>query len=281
MWRDTWWELVKLRHQRKNAIVLVGHVVLMALVILGLKLARFDGPMARATARVGLELREYIDGLFFARSVYMPTVLMILPIFICTIAGDLVAGEMQDGSLKLHAARPRPRHRILGAKFLAMAVAAGVYSLWFATTSLLVGWLFFGRPGTQIILLFHTGVATDFCIMDATLALWRYALWALYHMGSILALGSIALFFSTLFNRMTSATVAGLTVYFVSYILEGLPWLQEIKPYLLSRAMNGSIYVWMASIPTSRLAHSLAVLGIYVTLFLGAALCVFQSKDIR
>jgi hypothetical protein len=126
-----------------------------------------------------------------------------------------------------------------------------------------------------------TGLATDFVIMPFQDCLLRYGLATLYHAFSILALGSLTLFFSTLFNRMTSATIAGLTVYFISYILGTIPVLSEIKPYLLTEAMNGSVALWLNTIPTGRVLHYMSLLCIYITVFTTASVLVFHGKDIK
>ena len=280
MWRDAVWELVKLKGQKKNYIVLVGHATMMLLVGMGLSREKFRGPLAHAVGRLGLNLKDFADGLFFARWVYVPTLVMILPIFICTLAGDMIAGEVQDGSMRLYASRPRTRQQIVLSKFLAMCVAAASYCFYFAVVSLGVGMLLFGSPGTQVVAVFGPGVQADFSLMGPEETLWRYLLCTGYHVFSILALGSITLFFSTIFNRMTSATIAGLTAYFVSYMLEELPWLQEMKPYLLSRVMNGSIHLWMAVIPPGNVLRSFVVLSVYIALFLGLAITLFNAKDI-
>lgn len=281
MWRETGYEILKLSKQKKNYIVVAGHALLMGLVVLGFKLAKFKGPLAKAAAQLDINLRDYVDGLFYARAVFWPTLLMIVPIFVCTLAGDLVAGEMQDGSLRLYIARPRSRSRVLLSKWLALVALISVYSLYFAAASLVVGVLLFGWPGMQVVAGLSRETFGEFAIMSASLTLERYVYCVFYHIASGVALGSITLFFSTLFNRMTSATVAGLTIYFISYVLGGIPFLEDMRPYLITTAMNQSQYFWTMDIPSGLVVHGLLTLAIYMAVFLGLASTLFHAKDIR
>ncbi len=282
MSNDTVHELLKMISQKKNFIPVLGHLVLVILVVIGLNRSdefyRFSG-----LERTGLRLDDFlscIDGLFFARCLLAPTFVIIMPILICTVAGDLVAGEMQDGSLRLYASRTRGRIRIMLSKIAAMSIFSTCYCIYFGLVSLVIGYLFFGCQKTQIVPLVQMGFGTDLSIMSVDQSLIRYAAVVGYYCMSVMVLGSLTLLFSTLFNRMTTATVAGITLYFVSYILENLPLLSSIKPYLLSYVMNGCVLFWLDPVTPWRIAYNMSHLVLYVLVFLFASILIFRSKDI-
>jgi hypothetical protein len=102
--------------------------------------------------------------------------------------------------------------------------------------------------------------------------------------AGILSSGTlIAIFLSTWFNRMTTATIVAITVYFVSYIVAALPFAEPIKPFMISEIMgNGSAFMfWMTHIPLIKLIENLAVLGCYICGFLTLAVINFNCKDIK
>ena len=96
-----------------------------------------------------------------------------------------------------------------------------------------------------------------------------------------MALGCITLFMSTLFNRMTTATVAGITIYFVCYIVSAMPFGEEIRPYLLSTVINSVSIFWMERIPMGKLIDNISMIGLYICVFSGLSLASFTLKDIR
>ncbi|MHC4873308.1 MAG: ABC transporter permease [Planctomycetota bacterium] len=282
MLHDIWMEILKIKSQKKNYIVIVGHLIMVGLIYLGFKLSNHTGHMARRMSEVsGLDFKEMIDAMFFARTVFVPTLLMIFPIFICTLAGDLVAGEYQDGSLKLYASRSRSRSNIMLSKIFAMALYSIVYCFYFSLACLAAGFILFKAPGAQLITLVQFGLSTELTIMSFPETLERYLYITLYHSVSTLSLGCLTIFFSTIFNRMTSATIAGLTLYFTCYIIGGIPMLSNIKPYLITTVMNGSHVMWLDKIPIGRIIEDLSILGIYTVVFCTLATVVFNAKDIK
>ena len=200
------------------------------------------------------------DGPFLARLVMIPTFLILMPILVATLAGETVAGEMQDGSLKLALSRPRSRTGMILSKFFAIYLMTLFFSLYFAVVSLAAAALLRGWSSTQVIFMFGA-----------------------YFSFSQMALAAIALFFSTIFNRTTAATIAAVTVYFVCYIAALFPFMAHLKDYLLSETMGGAtaFLFWLNNIPWYKLSANLALLSIYIVVFLTLAIINFNWKDIR
>lgn len=284
MWHDFRNELLKMFYQKKNYVMVFGHLLLLGLCYIGFKTSKMSflarGIKHQAEINIS-DLMSYMDALFFARTALLPTYFIIFPIFICTVAGDIVAGEIQDGSLKLLASRPRSRSSIILSKLFATAVFSWIYSLYFAIANLIIGFIFFGKPGVQLVYLHGMDIDTVLVVMPLVRAIVAYALSVAYFSVSILALGAITVFLSTLFDRMTTATVSGITFYFVCYIVGSLPFAAEIKPYLLSTAMNGIAVFWMERMPVGRLIDSLCLIAIYIVAFAGMSIISFNVKDIR
>lgn len=280
MWNDFICELRKLLAQRKNYVVFGGLVLVMLLCMLVVHSATNGGYQQRMMRDAGTTLASMLDGMYYTRLVMIPMHLMILPIFICTVAGDLVAGEMQEGCLKLYAARPRSRFSILFCKILAMLVftllvcgAAGAFTLGAGT--LLYGW-----PGTQLVILDPRTAGSDFSILSADEATLRLGVDLVYRVFALMALGSLTLFFSCIFKRMTTATVTGITIYFACHCVGLLPQAEEIKPYLMTTAMNNDVFLWLTTVPWQRVVCDFGHLLVYVVVFCGLSLAAFVYRDL-
>ncbi|MBS5530479.1 ABC transporter permease subunit [Victivallis lenta] len=283
MLRSLCHELVKLRIQKKNYVMLGGHLLFLGLCYLAFRSAqgnffrRFDKTMNFHVE----DLTSYLDGLFFARIAMVPTFIVLMPIVVATLAGDCVAGEMQEGSLKLYVSRPRSRSRIILSKFFAVYLATLLYCLYFAVLNIAIGVLVLNISPTQLVMLTDRVFGTDVVIMGVRGALLRYFAATVYFSFSLTALGAITLFFSTVFNRMSAATVTVISFYFVSYVIAALPFSESIRPYLLSEVMNNSFLLWLSPLPVNKLLVNLSTLSLYTVGFLLLATLMFNYKDLK
>lgn len=283
MLRSLCHELVKLRIQKKNYVMLGGHLLFLGLCYLAFRSAqsnffrRFDKTMNFHVE----DLTSYLDGLFFARIAMVPTFIVLMPIVVATLAGDCVAGEMQEGSLKLYVSRPRSRSRIILSKFFAVYLATLLYCLYFAVLNIAIGVLVLNISPTQLVMLTDRVFGTDVVIMGVRGALLRYFAAIVYFSFSLTALGAITLFFSTVFNRMSAATVTVISFYFVSYVIAALPFSESIRPYLLSEVMNNSFLLWLSPLPVNKLLVNLSTLSLYTVGFLLLATLMFNYKDLK
>ena len=283
MLRSLCHELVKLRIQKKNYVMLGGHLLFLGLCYLAFRSAqgnffrRFDKTMNFHVE----DLTSYLDGLFFARIAMVPTFIVLMPIVVATLAGDCVAGEMQEGSLKLYVSRPRSRSRIILSKFFAVYLATLLYCLYFAALNIAIGVLVLNISPTQLVMLTDRVFGTDVVIMGVRGALLRYFAATVYFSFSLTALGAITLFLSTVFNRMSAATVTVISFYFVSYVIAALPFSESIRPYLLSEVMNSSFLLWLSPLPVNKLLVNLSTLSLYTVGFLLLATLMFNYKDLK
>ena len=283
MFRMIGYELAKLRVQKKNYVMIACHLFFLALCYLAFRSAqgkffqRFD-----RTMNFHLEnMNDYLDGLFFARLAMVPTFIVLMPILVATLAGDTVAGEMQDGSLKLYVSRARSRSAILLSKFFAVYLVTLLFCIWFAVVNLLIGVVILGVSPTQLVMLIDQMFGTDVVVMGCGRALLCYFTSMFYFSFSLTALAAITLFFSTVFNRMSAATVTMISLYFVSFVIAALPFSEAIRPYLLSEVMNNAFLFWLSPLPLFKLLLNCATLALYMAGFLLAAVLMFNFKDLK
>ncbi len=282
MIRDLYNELLKMANQKKNYIPIAGYALFVLLCHIAWMTSQ--NVLIKRVMVFGISREsaaDYLDGLCFARIVQMPTFIVLMPIVMAALGGDCIAGEMQDGSLKLYMARPRSRGMTILIKFLAVYIAGFAYSIFFALAGLVIGVALFGVAPSQVVILSGHFFGAQITVMNNSEALLLYAATALYFSFSLMTLGSMALFFSTIFNRMSSAAITVVTIYFVSSVASSLPFAAAIRPWLISEIMNNAFLLYIAPLPWGKLTANLALLAIYICSFLLFSLLTFNYKDIK
>lgn len=282
MIREIWYELIKMSSQKKTYIPVAGYLLFLLLCCI----AFCNSTNSMAGMLSGFELNraeaaKYLDGFFFARILLAPTFIILMPVVMAALGGDCVAGEIQEGSLKLYMSRPRSRTRVILSKFAAIYAAGFVYSVIFSCFGLLFGTLLFGLAPVQVLLVPGKFFGAMVAVMSNTEALVRYFTTAFYFSFSLMTLGAMALFFSTIFNRMSSAALSVITIYFVSYVIVSLPFGEWLRPWLISEIMNNGFLFWLTPLPPGKIVVNLATLGLYISAFLTGAIVTFNCKDIR
>ena len=282
MIRDITYELLKMCNQKKNYIPLAGYFFFLILCYIAFRTSTsmLTGILSTLNADRA-DTAKYLDGFFFARIALIPTFIVLMPIVMAALGGDCIAGELQEGSLKLYMTRPRSRTQIVLTKFFSIYAAGSIYSLFFSAAGFLIGMLLKGLYPIQVLLLPGSVFGSTLAVMTLQEAFIRYCYATLYFSFSLMTLGTMALFFSTIFNRTSAGTLAVITTYFVSYVAAALPFAEKIRPWLISEVMNNAFLFWLTPVPMGKLCSNLTVLAMYIAGFLLAAIVTFNYKDIR
>jgi ABC-2 type transport system permease protein len=164
------------------------------------------------------------NGLFVPLAALGVEIGFFLPLAMAMLCGDAIAGEANVGTLRYLLTVPVHRTRLLVVKYLALCVGA----LWgvtvVAVTGAVVGIALFGT-GDLVTL---SGTQVGFAQ-----ALWRVVLVMLYLSAGLAALGALGLFVSTLTEQPIAATIAVMTIVILSWILDSVPQLEWLHPWLL------------------------------------------------
>lgn len=270
VWRG---ELGKLYRQRSTYAGVVVIVALVALVAWG---SHHERRHLRVTERVPSEFvvaGKTITGLFLAHAVMEPALLVLMPLLVAVVAGGLVAGERQTGTLRTLLVRPVRRSAVLLAKLMAGWSYAVGLTLLLGALALGLGTLVFGW-GDLVTL---RGGLT---IFDARVGLIRlaegYALAALA-MG---VMATLALALSTIFdNAMTAAGLAVASL-IVSGVVGEIPYFEWLQPHLLTEHLDVFREVFEATIDYTELTRSVAYLAGYALVLAAVALIAFDRRDV-
>jgi ABC-2 type transport system permease protein len=211
------------------------------------------------------------NGLFVAFAALALELPLFLPLAVSAISGDSVAGEANLGTLRCLLTVPAGRTRTLVIKYAAVVIFAVVATLVVAVVGAMMGLALFG--GGDMILL--SGTQTS--LADAV---WRLVLSSLYLAVQFSALGAIGLFISTLTEQPIGATIAIVLVNVLMFILDSIPQLDWLHPWLLTHWWPAFGDLLRDPIATESIQRGLIAALVYIGVFWLAAWARLLTKDI-
>jgi ABC-2 type transport system permease protein len=211
------------------------------------------------------------NGFFVALAALGVELGLFLPIAIAMLAGDAVAGEANQGTLRYLLTVPVGRTRLLAVKYAGIVAGAFLAPLMVAVSGLVIGLILFG--GGDVTLLSGTQVGFG----EALLRLLGVCLF----LGVCLsALGAMGLFLSTLTEQPMGATIALTMLTVASFVLQQIPQLDWLHPYLLTRHWQDFGELLRDPVSFDALTPGLLSAGAYILVFLSAAWARFAGRDI-
>ena len=285
-------EIVKMASQKKHYIMLIGFAFLMLMMVFVYwkfqeKFSEAAGGMVNGMPylmkMMVSEPLKLCDGLMFARFSCQILFWVVMPIFAFMFAGEAIACEQQDGTLRAYLSRGFSRTQIVIAKFIAVFAVILFYSMVFATLTLLVGVLFFGYSKVQITL--FMGVPGEFPsagLVSANKAIASYFLATLYSAFALSAISSVSFLISVFVKRMTVAATGGLVFFFVSLIMQLAfsDFTEEIRPFLITRVMDGYSQMFtIDKVNWDSIIKSFSVMCIYWSVCVATPVVVLNMKE--
>ncbi len=211
------------------------------------------------------------NGLFVGFTAMIVGIPLFLPLTIAVVSGDTIAGEAGQGTLRYLLTAPVGRARLLLVKY------AGAATFVFAATmTLMISGALIGAA------LFPVGPVTLLSgdVISVPESLLRALLVAVYVSISLLGLSAVGLFISTLTDVPVGAMAAIVTVSTVSQILDILPQLSVIHPWLLSHNWLGFVSLLRQPMDLSAFGANVLVQLGYIAVFGSLAYSRFTTKDI-
>ena len=259
------WEILKLLAQKRTYLGL-GVAMAVPLIFTGVLILKTGGPndipLGRYIRQTGLALPFVV--LFFMS-------IWAFPLITALVAGDIVAAESHNGTLKTILTRSRNRGQIYAAKVLAaftytllVIIAMGVVGVVAAS----IEWGF--NPLTSLS---GTTVSAGHALglLAASLAIYAWP------MAGIAAFG---LFLSTVTRNSAAAVVGTLMWALFMQLLGVLPGTESIRPYLLGEQFQA----WHGFLRTpadwTPVVRALWVCALYVAIPLFAGYLVFVRRDV-
>jgi len=202
-----------------------------------------------------------------------------LPVLIVLFVGEIIAGENQEGTLRLILSRPVNRSHFIFAKLITatlysfllilimLAIGLGGGLLAYGDGSLFVTGLFLGNEGWFNILNSENALIRLLMVYGAAYLV-------------LLTIVSLTFFLSSILKNPISAMIIPLVLIIFLRIISAFPFLSEIKPYLFTSYMDLWVDILAPEIPWRKIIKSGAILTVHSFFFILGSFIFFNHKDI-
>ena len=274
-------ELVKLVRRPRSWVAIALLCLLPAVVAVFVAVTHVVPPPGQGPTLLSTVLS---NGSLFPAAALAIVLPIFLPVSVAVVAGDAVAGEASSGMLRYLLARPVDRTRLLVAKLITLVVFVLAAVIAVALTAYVTGRILFGDKPISV----GNGGITAGVIanslsgspMTPAEILVRTLGAIAFIAVSMLGVGAIALFLSTLTDSSLAATLGALAALITSGVLVALNSAAAISPYLPTRYWLAWVDFFRQPILWRDIDRGFAIQGVYVLVFLAAAWANFATKDI-
>jgi len=191
-----------------------------------------------------------------------------LPLIASLVAGDIVAAEDGNGTLKTILTRSVDRGQVFAAKVIAALTYATIAVFLSAAVATVAGVAAWGFNSIRT----YSGT-----IVSASEGLLLVFAANACYLLPLFAVASIAVLLSTV-TRNSAASVVGVVI--LLYILGGIPGLEGVKPYLLTEQFEAWHGLLRTPTNWAPIGHSAWVSALYAGPALVAGYLVFLRRDV-
>ena len=261
-------EISVLFRRRRTWAMLASLALIPVLIALAVRLTSSRPPSGRGPAFLDQVSQ---NGLFVSFVGLLVSVPLFLPLTVGVVAGDTIAGEASTGTLRYLLIAPAGRVRLLVVKYLATAVFCLAATLAVAIAGAVIGAALF--PIGPVTLLSGDSIAVGESIV-------RSLLIAAYITVSLLGLSAIGLFISTMTDVPVGAMATTIVLSVVSQVLDSLPQLDWLHPWLFSHYWLGFADLLRQPISWDSFGNNVILQAGYILVFGTLAFGRFTTKDI-
>lgn len=270
-------ELLKLFARKRTYMGFAAFLGIEILILLLLRLERVQNSLARVIERNGYLAEEYLSGLTLGLLIMLWSVFLLGALYLALVAGDVVAKEVEDGTMRMMLCRPVSRARLILGKFVACGIYTAVLVGFIGLTALLTGWLQAGDGGLFVF----APLEGVFALHDRNAGLWRYLAALPLLTISLLTITSLGLFFSCCPMKPAAATILTLSFFFVDSIMRNIPYFEGLRGWFVTSKMSTWILIFENRIPWERMVEDLSwLLAINASLVI-VGIAIFQSRDLK
>ncbi len=291
MWTLLRIELFKIFRRPRTYIPFAAIAAMILIIQLGLK---FDGRsylelmMSSLSDSFFIPYGMIMNG-YLVAFVILNTLLIQVPLLVALVAGDIIAGEANMGTLRLLVIRPVSRTRLLLVKFYASVIYTVLLLAWMALLALFLSMLLFG---TNDMMIARNTVMEQIKSSDV---LWRYIAAFGYATVALSTVAALAFLLSVFAENSIGPIVSTISIVIVLTILSEMRiplYDNTVKPWLFTSHMlawKGFFYSksdgqgaaltgTIENLPA--ILRSLGILLAYIAAFVTTAIITFKKKDI-
>jgi ABC-2 type transport system permease protein len=260
------WELRKLVSQKRTYLGLALGVALPLIFVVAQNLRQQHG---RAENIFFSQITQ--SGLATPVLMLLFLSVFMLPVIAALVAGDIVANEDSNGTLKTILTRSVDRGQVFAAK----AIAAMLYAAFAVMLSALVGTIA-GVASWG----FHSITTYSGTVVSAPKGLLLVFAANACYLIPLMTVASIGLLLSTVTRNSAAAVVGTVGVVILLLIVAQIPGLEGIRPYLLDEQFENWHGLLRTPTDWAPIGHSAWVCALYAVPALLGAYLVFLRRDV-
>jgi ABC-2 type transport system permease protein len=226
----------------------------------------------------GLPFEAFHGGLSVASFTLVLLTEFVAVLYLALVAGDLVAKEMEEGTIRMVLARPVSRTQLFACKALVGVTHTFLLMLFLGFSSLAFGLLVQGGLGQMLV---FAPLEKVFAVYGPGEGLRRYLIAVLFISLAYQTVSALALMCSCMRLRPATATVLCLSVLYVDLAFRSIPMLNPYKGFFLSHHLSCWAYTMRYTPPWHSIATSMLVLMGLTLSFWAIGLAAFCTRDIK
>ncbi len=263
-------EWIKLLFQRRSYLIWGGAFVIPFLIALAFYLTR-DNPESGGGGGPMFMERITSNGMFVTLASLTALIPFLLPMAAAMVAGYMIAGEAELGTLRIVLLRPTRRGAFVMAKWFMAIVYLGVGLGVMLAGGLLFGGIFFGL---------HPMIT----LSGSTVGVWHglglIVLSCLYALAAMSCIVSMALLFSTMTDSSLTALIGTIIIYIVITVLIQFSYFDWLRPWVFPQYLMDFTNFFRDPIYWRPVIKGLEVFALWSGVLTFAAYLVFRRKDV-
>ena len=262
-------EWMKLLYQRRSYLVWAGAALIPFLIALAFRLA--GGPDPNEEGGPQFFSRVFGNGMYVPLAALAALLPFLLPMAAAMVAGFMIAGEAELGTMRIILLRPVRR----GALLLIKWVAAMLYLLvgfgFMVASGLLFGAIFFGL---------HPMVLFSGTTVGVVHGLGLIALACLYGLAAMACIVSLALLISVVTDSSLTALIGTIVIYIVVTVIIQFSWFDWLRPWMFPTYFENFVDLFRDPIYWRPILKGLLAFGLWSAGLTALAYVLFRRKDV-
>lgn len=272
-----WSELLKMFARKRTYLGFAVFLGAEILVLVLWQLPKSQQHMRHLIEQTGAIFEQYFSGITLATIMVSITIPLLGAVFLALVGGDLVAKEVEDGTMRMTLCRPVTRVRVLLLKYLAAVIYTFVLVAFIGGTALTAALLVRGQGGLFVMIPEEKLLV----LYDFQPGLMRFAGMLPCFALSMLTVSTLSFLFSCMNIKPAAATISAVSIYLVDWILHFVPYFEVYRPYLMATHVGSWSNVFRSPIPWQQMIEDYAyLLGLDATLLV-IAIVIFQQRDFK
>lgn len=223
------------------------------------------------------DIRGNILNGYLITYIILQSLLIHIPLLVALVAGDMLAGEANSGTLRLMLTKPITRPKLVLVKFVSSFIYTVLLIVWLAVVALFLSLLMFGE-GDMINL-----KSDAFVMLLQNDIMWRYGAAFIFAVLAMTTIAAMSILLSAFADNSIGPVISTMGIVVILTIISNLelPLFNLVKPYLFTTHMIGWKGFFDDPVPYAAIGRSAMVLVVYTISFLGVTILYFNKKDIK